>query len=49
MTFANYIPLSDKIEMFSGEIVFEGDEYTHILVNGTDTIAVVPNEDVYPA
>jgi hypothetical protein len=49
MTFVNYLPLSDKIEMFSGEIVFEGDEYTHILVNGTDTIAVVPTVDVYQA
>jgi len=49
MAFANYIPLSDEIEMFSGEIVFEGEKHTHILINGTDTIAVVPNEDVYPS
>lgn len=45
----NYLPLSDEIEAFSGEIVFQGEEYTHILIEGTDTIAVVPNQDVYPA
>jgi len=45
----NYLPLSDEIEAFSGEIVFQGEEYTHILVDGTDTIAVVPNQDVYPS
>ena len=45
---ASYFPLSDTIEPLSGEIVFQGEEYTHILVDGTDTIAVVPTVDVYP-
>ena len=46
---ANYFPLSETIESFSGEIVFATDEWTHLLIDGTDTIAVVPTVDVYPA
>jgi hypothetical protein len=45
----NYFPLSDEIEGFAGEIVFQSDEYAHILIDGTDAIAVVPTVDVYPA
>ena len=31
-----------------GEIVFQSEEWTHLLAEGTDTIVVVPNEDVVP-
>jgi hypothetical protein len=48
MTNANYIPY-DGNHSFSGEIVFSTDEWTHMMVEGTDTIAVVPTIDVYPA
>ena len=46
---ANYFPLSETIEPLSGEIVFATDEWTHLMIDGTDTIAVVPTVDVYPA
>ncbi len=49
MTMANYFPLSDEIEDLYGEVVFSSDEWTHLMIDGTDTIAVVPSVDVYPA
>lgn len=35
-------------ETLRGEVVFSTPEWTHLMVEGTDTIAVVPTEDVYP-
>ena len=35
-------------ETLRGEVVFSTSEWTHLMVEGTDTIAVVPTEDVYP-
>lgn len=49
MTMVNYFPLSDEIEDLYGEVVFSSDEWTHLMIDGTDTIAVVPSVDVYPA
>lgn len=49
MTMANYFPLSDEIDDLYGEVVFSSDEWTHLMIEGTDTIAVVPSVDVYPA
>lgn len=46
---ANYFPLTENIEPLSGEIIFQSDEWTHLLVDDTDTVAVVPSVDVYPA
>ena len=46
---ANYFPLTDGIEALSGEIIFQSDEWTHLLIEGTDTVAVVPSVDVYPS
>jgi hypothetical protein len=48
MTNANYIPY-DGNDFLTGEIVFEGEQFTHLMIQGTDTIAVLPNEDIYPA
>jgi hypothetical protein len=48
MTNANYIPYDGNDFLF-GEIVFSSDEWTHLMIDGTDTIAVLPNEDIYPA
>jgi hypothetical protein len=45
----NYFPLSDEIEDLYGEVVFSTDEWTHLMIHGTDTIAVVPTVDTYPA
>jgi hypothetical protein len=45
---AMYIPY-DGNDFLTGEIVFESDKWTHIMIDGTDTIAVLPNEDIYPA
>lgn len=45
----NYFPLSDEIEGFSGEVIFANELFTHILIDGHGTHAVVPTEDVYPA
>jgi len=49
MTNANYFPLTDGIESLYGEIVFSTEEWTHLMIEGTDTIAVVPTLDIYPA
>jgi hypothetical protein len=49
MTMVNYFPLVDGIDPIYGEIVFSSDEWTHLMIDGTDTIAVVPSVDVYPA
>jgi hypothetical protein len=49
MTMVNYFPLVDGIDPLYGEVVFSSDEWTHLMVDGTDTIAVVPSVDVYPA
>lgn len=46
---ANYFPLSDEIEGLTGEVVFATPDFVHLMVEGTDTIAVVPTGDVYPA
>jgi hypothetical protein len=48
MTNVMYIPY-DGNDFLKGEIVFQGEEFTHVMVDGTDTIAVLPNEDIYPA
>jgi len=45
---AMYIPY-DGNDFLTGEIVFESDKFTHIMIDGTDTIAVLPSEDIYPA
>jgi hypothetical protein len=45
---AMYIPY-DGNDFLTGEIVFESDKFTHIMIEGTDTIAVLPSEDIYPA
>ena len=47
MANAQYLPL-DGIETLRGEIIFATSEWTHLMVEGTDTIAVVPTEDIYP-
>ena len=45
---AMYIPY-DGNDFLTGEIVFEGEQFTHLMIDGTDTIAVLPNEDIYPS
>ena len=45
---AMYIPY-DGNDFLTGEIVFEGEQFTHLMIQGTDTIAVLPNEDIYPS
>ena len=45
---AMYIPY-DGNDFLTGEIVFESDKFTHIMIDGTDTIAVLPTEDIYPS
>ena len=47
MTFVNYIG-ADHEDIRRAELIFEGEEFAHILVLGTDTVAVVPNEDIAP-
>lgn len=49
MTNVNYFPLADGIDSLYGEVVFSTDEWTHLMIDGTDTIAVVPTLDTYPA
>jgi len=46
---ANYFPLNDGIESLTGEVIFATPDWTHLMVDGTDTVAVLPTEDVYPA
>jgi hypothetical protein len=48
MTFVNYIGTEHE-EIRRAELIFSGEEFAHILVLGTDTVAVVPNEDITPA
>ena len=45
---ANYIPY-DGNDFLTGEIVFEGEQFTHLMIDGTDTIAVLPSQDIYPS
>lgn len=47
MSNAQYLPL-DGNDSFRGEVVFSTPDWCHILIEGTDAIAVVPLEDVYP-
>jgi hypothetical protein len=46
MTFVNYIGTDHTINR--AELIFQSDEWSHILVLGTDTVAIVPNEDIAP-
>lgn len=46
MTFVNYIGTEHTINR--AELIFQSDEWSHILILGTDTVAVVPNEDIAP-
>ena len=45
---AMYIPY-DGNDFLTGEIVFESEQFTHLMIDGTDTIAVLPSEDIYPS
>jgi hypothetical protein len=47
MTFVTYIG-TDHTEINRAELIFQDDTFSHILVLGTDAVAVVPNEDVVP-
>lgn len=47
MTFVNYIG-TDHEDIRRAELIFQSDEWSHILVLGTDTVAIVPNEDIAP-
>ena len=47
MTFVNYIG-ADHEDIRRAELIFQSDEWSHILVLGTDTVAIVPNEDIAP-
>lgn len=48
MTFVNYIG-NDHSDIRRAELIFQSEEWSHILVLGTDTVAIVPNEDIAPA
>jgi hypothetical protein len=47
MTFVTYIG-TEHDEINRAELIFQSDEWSHILVLGTDTVAVVPNGDIAP-
>ena len=47
MPFVNYIG-ADHEDIRRAELIFQSDEWSHILVLGTDTVAIVPNEDIAP-
>lgn len=47
MTFVMYIG-SEHEDIRRAELISQNDEWSHILVLGTDTVAVVPNEDIAP-
>lgn len=46
--FVNYIG-NEYPEIRRAELIFSGDEFSHIAILGTDYITVVPNEDIAPA
>jgi hypothetical protein len=48
MTFVNYFG-KDFPEIGRAELLYVGEEFSHIAILGTHTIAVVPNEDIAPA
>ena len=48
MTFVNYIG-TEHTDILRAELLFVGEEFSHIAILGTDAIAVVPNEDIAPA
>jgi hypothetical protein len=47
MTFVNYIG-TDHSDIGRAELLYVGEEFSHIAILGTATIAVVPNEDIAP-
>lgn len=47
MTNAQYLPITEG-EALRGEVIFATPDWTHLMIEGTDTVAVVPTEDVYP-
>jgi hypothetical protein len=47
MTFVNYIG-TEHTDILRAELLFAGEEFSHIAILGTNAIAVVPNEDIAP-
>lgn len=47
MTFVNYFG-TEYPEIRRAELIFSGEEFSHIVILGTDYVAVVPNQDIAP-